>query len=51
MIAAIDLGGTRTKFGLVDQGEVICASNCSADAQGSLEGHLNEVLERLGSNG
>ena len=47
MIAAIDLGGTRTKFGLVDQGKVICASNCSADAQGSLDGHLNEVLERL----
>ena len=47
MIAAIDLGGTRTKFGLVDQGEVICASNVSADAQGSLEGHLNEVLKGL----
>lgn len=47
MIAAIDMGGTRTKFGLVDQGELICASNCPADAQGSLEGHLGEVLKHL----
>ena len=47
MIATIDLGGTRTKFGLVDRGQVVCASNCSADAQGSLERHLNEVLEHL----
>lgn len=47
MIAAIDLGGTRTKFGLVDRGKVICASHCEADAQGSLEHHLNEVLMRL----
>jgi glucokinase len=47
MIAAIDLGGTRTKFGLVEQGKVVCASSCSADAQGSLDGHLDEVLERL----
>lgn len=47
MIVAIDLGGTRTKFGLVKQGKVICASHCSADAQGSLERHLNDVLERL----
>ena len=47
MIAAIDLGGTRTKFGLLDQGEVICASSCPAGAQASLEGHLNELLERL----
>jgi glucokinase len=47
MIAAIDLGGTRTKFGLVDCGEVLCASHCPADAQGSLEGHLDDVVERL----
>lgn len=47
MIATIDLGGTRTKYGLVDQGSVVCASSCSADAQGSLEGHLNQVLDCL----
>jgi len=47
MIAAIDLGGTCTKFGLVHRGAVICASSHPAEAQGSLEGHLNEVLERL----
>ena len=47
MIAAIDLGGTRTKLGLVDRGEVICSLHCQADAQGSLEGHLNEVLKHL----
>lgn len=47
MIATIDLGGTRTKYGLVDQGRLIEASTCSADAQGSLERHLDEVLERL----
>lgn len=47
MIAAIDLGGTRTKFGLVDRGAVLAASQCSADAQGSLERHLAEILEHL----
>lgn len=47
MIAAIDLGGTRTKFGLVDDGNVIAASTCPADAQGSLEEHLSAVLEQL----
>ena len=47
MIATIDLGGTRTKFGLVDRGSVVCAASCPADAQGSLEGHLDEVLGAL----
>lgn len=47
MIATIDLGGTRTKYGLVDAGSVVCASSCPADAQGSLEAHLNAVLESL----
>ena len=47
MIAAIDLGGTRTKFGLVDHGKVMASSTCPANAQGSLEGHLDEVLEHL----
>lgn len=47
MIAAIDLGGTRTKFGLLEGSEVLCASTCPADAQGSLQGHLNEVLKHL----
>jgi len=47
MIAAIDLGGTRTKFGLVQAGRVVSSSNCPADAQGSLATHLNEVLTRL----
>lgn len=47
MIATIDLGGTRTKYGLVDRGSVVCAASCPADAQGSLEGHLDEVLGAL----
>ena len=47
MIAVIDLGGTRTKFGLVDEGQVICASHCAANAQGSLKVHLDQVLQRL----
>ena len=47
MIAVIDLGGTRTKFGLVEEGTVLCAAACLADAQGSLEDHLNEVLEQV----
>ena len=49
MIATIDLGGTRTKYGLVDGGSVVCASSCPADAQGSLEAHLGVVLELLRS--
>lgn len=47
MIAAIDLGGTLTKLGLVDSGKVVARSNCPADAQGSLEAHLDQVLEHL----
>lgn len=48
MIACIDLGGTRTKFGLVDdRGRIVCASHCAADAQGPLHDHLDEVLGLL----
>ncbi len=47
MIAAIDLGGTRTKFGLVEHGCVVAASHCPADAQGSLADHLDKVLGHL----
>ena len=47
MIAVMDLGGTRTKFGLVDQGRVLDASAFDADAQGSLAGHLDKVLDHL----
>lgn len=47
MIAAIDLGGTRTKFGLVRDGEVLAASSCPAKAEGPMEKHLNDVLEHL----
>lgn len=47
MIAAIDLGGTRTKFGLVDYGRVIQASSCPAEARGSVGRHLNDVLIHL----
>ena len=47
MIAAIDLGGTRSKYGLVDRGALVCASSCAANAQGSLEDHLNQVIELL----
>lgn len=47
MIAVMDLGGTRTKFGLVDQGRVLDASCFDADAQGSLESHLGKVMDQL----
>lgn len=47
MILAIDLGGTRTKFGLVRDGQILCAANCPAAASGSLESHLDEVLDRV----
>lgn len=47
MIAAIDLGGTRTKFGLVDAGQVVTASHCPADAGGSIAHHLDTVLDHL----
>jgi glucokinase len=47
MISTIDLGGTRTKYGLVDRGQLVCADTCPADAGGSLEGHLDEVLHHL----
>lgn len=47
MIATIDLGGTRSKFGLVKEGRVVRAASCPADPQGSLEEHLNELTERL----
>jgi glucokinase len=47
MIATIDLGGTRTKYGLVDAGSLVCCASCESNAQGSLEDHLNQVLELL----
>ena len=47
MIAVMDLGGTRTKFGLVDQGRVLEASVIDAEAQGALAGHLDKVLDHL----
>ncbi|NWK57503.1 ROK family protein [Verrucomicrobiaceae bacterium N1E253] len=47
MIAAIDLGGTRTKYGLVDDGKVVASSTCPSDARGSLERHLDEVVAHL----
>lgn len=47
MIATIDLGGTRTKYGLVEEGRIISSASCPADAQGSLEAHLNLVIQSL----
>jgi len=47
MIAAMDLGGTRTKFGLLEEGTLLCSGHCDADAQGSLLDHLNHVLVHL----
>ena len=50
MIPVIDLGGTRTKFGLVDHGVVLEASACEAASRGSIRDHLEEVsvlLEKL----
>lgn len=47
MIATIDLGGTRTKYGLVDSGSVVCFSSCPADSQGSLEKHLDTVVGHM----
>jgi len=47
MIATIDLGGTRTKYGLVNDGSLVCGSSCSADAQGSLVGHLDTVIGKI----
>lgn len=47
MIAAIDLGGTRTKFGLVNDGNIVTSASCPANAKGSIEVHLNAVLEQL----
>ncbi len=46
-IAAVDLGGTRTKFGLVREGELLAAATVPADAQGCLEAHLDEVVQEL----
>ena len=47
MIAAIDLGGTRTKFALVEGGTVVAASLCDAEAQGPIADHLDMVLAHL----
>jgi len=47
MISVIDLGGTRTKFGLVDKGELIEASHCEARSKGSIETHLDEVADLI----
>ena len=47
MISVIDMGGTRTKFGLFDNGQLISASSCTAEAQGSIANHLNKVVEHL----
>jgi len=49
MITTIDLGGTRTKFGLVQDGNVLASSHCDADSGGSLAAHLKELSPRLES--
>ncbi len=47
VLATIDLGGTRTKFGLVRDGELLAAAAVAANAQGSLEAHLYKIVEQL----
>lgn len=47
MIATIDLGGTRTKYGLVEDGCIIAGASCPADAKGNLALHLDAVAEAL----
>lgn len=47
MIAVIDLGGTRTKFGLVDRGVVLESSSCDAASHGAIRTHLDEVAGLL----
>lgn len=47
MIATIDLGGTRTKYGLVNDGNIVCASSFGADPHGSLQAHLGAALGKL----
>ena len=47
MIPVIDLGGTRTKFGLVDKGVVVEAAYCEARSKGSIATHLEEVADLI----
>ena len=47
MIAVIDLGGTNTKYGLVESGKIIVANSIPAEPQGGLEKHLNKVVELI----
>lgn len=47
MIVVIDLGGTNTKYGLMDSGEIIAAANCPAEPQGGIENHLNKVMKLI----
>jgi glucokinase len=47
MIPVIDLGGTRTKFGLVDRGVVLESSSCDAASRGSIRKHLDDISSLL----
>lgn len=47
MIAAIDLGGTRTKYGLVEEGRVVAAEVCHAQPGKSIAIHLQDIGESL----
>lgn len=47
LIAAIDLGGTRTKVGLLNEGNIVASTMLDAQSQGSLSTHLDEVLISL----
>jgi glucokinase len=47
MIVVIDLGGTNTKFGLINSGKIIAASSCPAEPKNGIEKHLNKVMSLI----
>lgn len=47
LIAAIDLGGTRTKVGLLNEGHIVASAMLDAASDGPLANHLDEVLRCL----
>ncbi len=46
-IITLDLGGTRTKYGVVKNGVVLDSDWCDADSKGSLAEHLEELQPKL----
>ncbi len=47
IVAVADLGGTRTKFGLVEDGTIIATGKCEAEAGGPIAAHLDRIAENL----